>query len=250
MLADFRAWLHEAGEVAEAPEAATPPDWSTVLQHWIALRQEVNLQTRASRAQLEQSKQALDELARAVDAFTSAGARAPDTQEQVRPLLKALLDVHDALAWGRREAVRLDAGLGERSSALAAAPPEPAVEVPWWARWLGLDLGVDQALAPVRSWYRQRVEAEAKEIEGLRQKVDALLVGYQMGLQRLERAIEQQGLEPIACLGAAFDPETMEVAEVVRDAGRTGTEVLEEVRRGYRWQGRVFRCAQVRVARP
>jgi molecular chaperone GrpE (heat shock protein) len=42
----------------------------------------------------------------------------------------------------------------------------------------------------------------------------------------------------------------MEVAEVVSEPGRTGTEVLEEVRRGYRWRGRVFRPAQVRVARP
>ena len=41
----------------------------------------------------------------------------------------------------------------------------------------------------------------------------------------------------------------MEVAEVVKQEGRTGTEVLEEVRRGYLWRGKLFRFAHVRVAR-
>ena len=84
----------------------------------------------------------------------------------------------------------------------------------------------------------------------LQQVLDALLVGYRMSLQRLERALEQQGLEAISCVGRPFDPETMEVAEVVREEGRTSTEVLQEIRRGYRWRGRLFRYAQVRVARP
>jgi molecular chaperone GrpE len=42
----------------------------------------------------------------------------------------------------------------------------------------------------------------------------------------------------------------MEVAEVVREEGRASTEVLDEIRRGYRWHGRLFRYAQVRVAKP
>jgi molecular chaperone GrpE len=70
-----------------------------------------------------------------------------------------------------------------------------------------------------------------------------------MGLQRLERALAQNNLEPIECIGRPFDPECMEVAHVVIEPGRQSTEVLEEVRRGYRWQGRRFRPAQVRVAK-
>jgi molecular chaperone GrpE len=71
-----------------------------------------------------------------------------------------------------------------------------------------------------------------------------------MSLQRLERALQQQGLEPIPALGLPFDPETMEVVEVVPGPGRTSTEVIDEVRRGYLRAGRVFRFAQVRVAKP
>jgi molecular chaperone GrpE len=71
-----------------------------------------------------------------------------------------------------------------------------------------------------------------------------------MSIQRLERAFAQHGLEPIPCAGRPFDPETMEVAEVVRDEARASTEVIDQVRPGYRWHGKLFRCAQVRVARP
>jgi molecular chaperone GrpE len=41
----------------------------------------------------------------------------------------------------------------------------------------------------------------------------------------------------------------MEVVEAVSETGRPAGEVIEELRRGYLWRGRVFRYAQVRVAR-
>jgi molecular chaperone GrpE len=71
-----------------------------------------------------------------------------------------------------------------------------------------------------------------------------------MSVQRVERALAQHGLEPIAAAGQPFDPETMEAIEVVEGSGRPGGEVVQEVRRGYVWRGRVFRYAQVRVAKP
>jgi molecular chaperone GrpE len=69
-----------------------------------------------------------------------------------------------------------------------------------------------------------------------------------MSLQRVERALRQHGLEPILTLGQPFDPERMEAIDTAEGTGRPG-EVVEEVRRGYLWNGRVFRFAQVRVAR-
>jgi molecular chaperone GrpE len=41
----------------------------------------------------------------------------------------------------------------------------------------------------------------------------------------------------------------MEVVEVVADADRPPGTVVEEVRVGYTWRGKVFRFAQVKVAR-
>jgi hypothetical protein len=86
-------------------------------------------------------------------------------------------------------------------------------------------------------------------VEQARQMLASLVTGYKMSVQRIDRALEQQGLEPISVVGQSFDPEYMEVLEAVPDSGYPPGEVLEEVRRGYVWNGRVFRYAQVRVAR-
>ncbi|HZT79410.1 MAG TPA: nucleotide exchange factor GrpE, partial [Gemmataceae bacterium] len=85
--------------------------------------------------------------------------------------------------------------------------------------------------------------------ERVRQFLESLIGGYTMSLQRLERALQQSGLEAIPAAGQPFDPELMEVVEAANGTGRPPGEVLEEVRRGYLWRGRVFRYAQVRVAR-
>src|SRR5262249_43099791 len=100
---------------------------------------------------------------------------------------------------------------------------------------------------------RRAAESGPAETAGLttqlRQLLDSVVTGYTMSLQRLDRALEQQGLQPIPCVGQRFDPETMEVAEVVDRAGRTPSEVVEEIRPGSLWRGRLFRLAQVCVAR-
>jgi len=70
-----------------------------------------------------------------------------------------------------------------------------------------------------------------------------------MSVERIDRALKGHGLQPIATVGETFDPERMEVLEAVTETGRPPGEVLEEVRRGYLYDGRVFRYAQVRVAK-
>jgi molecular chaperone GrpE len=86
-------------------------------------------------------------------------------------------------------------------------------------------------------------------VERQRQTLAATAAGYAMTLQRVERAMAQHGLEAIPAVSQPFDPELMEVLEVVLDSGAPSGEVVQEVRRGYLWNGRVFRYAQVRVAK-
>jgi molecular chaperone GrpE len=247
LLGDFRAWLHERPDaLADEPAVLDPPlDLSALLAPFVALRHEVNLQTKASRAQLEQTAVALEQLRLALEALRRPAASAPAPEELLRPALKTLIDVHDALTLANREVLRLRDQLPERDT---KPPPNVEVRLPLWARLFGLQGKVDRALAPLRAW--QAAALPSEDIARMRQKVDALVVGYDMSLQRLVRALDQHALERIACVGEQFDPETMEVAEVVRDPERTGTEVVGEVRPGYRWRGRLLRYAQVRVARP
>jgi molecular chaperone GrpE len=229
-LADFRAWLREAAESAPAPPDAEAVDLHTLLAQFTALRHEVHLQTRAARAQQEQGAEALRQLGEAVGALQQGqlGARLGEEQardEALRPLLKALVDVYDNLALAEREVRRAEEG--------AAPQPAPAAPVApsFWARLFGRAAGAPPAA------------------DRSRLVLASILTGYTMSLQRIERALRQHGLEPITAVGQPFDPERMEVLEVVADSGRPSGEVVGEVRRGYLWRGRVFRFAQVRVAK-
>jgi hypothetical protein len=74
-----------------------PLDLHTLLGQFVALRHEVNLQTKASRAQQEQSAGALASLERTLEALEEART-APPTDESVRLLLKTLVELHDNLA--------------------------------------------------------------------------------------------------------------------------------------------------------
>ena len=103
-----------------------------------------------------------------------------------------------------------------------------------------------QALA-AQQQHQERIE---RTVERLDQLIDSIITGYGMSLQRLERVLQHAGLEAIGCVGEPFDPEKMEVVAAVADSGRPAGEVIEEVRRGYLWRGRVFRYAQVSVAKP
>ena len=257
LLGDFRAWLLEAREQAVPLPADDRAEFdvASVLRQFIALRQEVNLQTKASRAQLEQTSQTIGMLQETLGTLERQQAQTEDSDagqdEVVRPLLKTLIDAHAALSLAEREVRRL---LDKPAPAVDVPPSEepPRIElkIPHWARWLGLDASIEAQLAPLYAWRRAQQPAADPVAGRYRQSLDALLTGYRMSRQRIERALEQQGLQTIPCVGEPFDPEIMEVAEVVREEGRAATEVIEELRRGYLWKGRLFRYAQVRVAKP
>lgn len=239
-----------------ANSTPAPPDLHEVLGQLIALRHEVNLQTRASRAQQEQNTQTLGRLGEALELLQNNEELAPATDseakaEAVRPMLKALVDAHDALSLARREVQRVQANLKSLLDEGNCLPLQrSSIPVPAWSRWLGLDRALNQALEQYRLADEEQSRRQAASLESVRQLLDSIVSGYTMSLQRLDRTLEQQGLEAIPCLGEVFNPEVMEVVEVLPAPGNCASEVIEEVRRGYFWQGRVFRFAQVKVSKP
>jgi molecular chaperone GrpE len=282
VLEDFRGWLMAVGpgQADAAPPVGEEVDLYTLVSQFTALRQEVNLQTRAVRGQQEQNAETLRQLAETVDFLTQAPAsmppqRDPSADDGIRPLLKTLVDLYDAVALAGRELQRA----GDTSAATLRALEEPASdsetkeigEPDWqppasvrpsgWARWLGRreeDAGASFASWKAEWTAARRRERESRQehlrsaveaIERQRQTLAATAAGYAMTLQRVERSMAQHGLEAIPAVGQTFDPELMEVLEVVLDGGAPPGEVVQEVRRGYLWNGRVFRYAQVRVAK-
>jgi molecular chaperone GrpE len=280
VLADFRAWLEEtypsldSSPLPPSAEPAAKIDLHTLLAQFVALRHEVNLQTRATRAQQEHNGEALRQLGQALELLRRSQESARDGQQQaseeaLRPLYKALVDVYDALTLATREVQRMQETVVRDLEQLVPAvepveevtPPEvPGTRLPFWARWLGVKVPDNAALAGFgarllaerrREHARQQEQAQRAQegVERVRQVLSSLLTGYTMSVQRVERALRQHGLEPLAAVGKPFDPELMEVLEAVTGSGRPAGEVLDEVRRGYLLNGRIFRCAQVRVAR-
>ncbi len=252
MLADFRDWL---GSAASSEEDGVPPgegvDLHTLLGQFLALRHEVNLQTRAVRNQQEQNAETLRQLSQALEALRQAPPQAaPD--ERVRALLKTLVDLYDAMSLGAREVKRgeeaLRSLLDQVEAGLGAAVQPASAPRSFWARLFGGG-EPDEAGEQRREEARQRAARDREALGRVRQGLAALVTGYSMGLQRVERALAAQGLEVVPAAGQPFDPERMEVVEAVSGSGRPSGEVIEEVRRGYLLNGRVFRYAQVRVAR-
>lgn len=289
MLADFRGWLEQlaAGPRAGAPAGAAQPavDLHTLVGQFVALRHEVNLQTKATRAQQEQNSQTLAQLSQAVAALeqpdeaeadeTEADAEPSDESELVRPLLKSLIEMHDALTLAARELERLQDNVLARLGAVGAPAgsangtgsdpllqPLKRFRPAFWERWLAP--GHSAVLERLFQHFQHRVAQERQQfghdlqsrdqavqeaVGQARNSLDSVRTGFAMSLQRVERALAQHGLEPIPSVGQPLDPETMEVVEATLDRSRPSGEVIEEVRRGYLWHGRVFRFAQVRVAK-
>ncbi len=241
VLADFRAWLEQAATTPAPSPPTETVDLHTLVAQFVALRQEVNLQTRATRAQQEQNALALEQLGRALEELRRRADEAtPDEDARLRPVLKTLVDAYDALALAAREVQRVRDTIGPLLDRLGR--PEPAAagssRPGFWSRWFG---------APAARTEPDR--QVAADVERLRPFFDSLVTGYTMSLQRLERGLGDAGLEPIAATGEAFDPERMEVVAVDTESRQAPGTVVAEVRRGYLWRGRVFRYAQVSVAR-
>lgn len=127
-----------------------------------------------------------------------------------REVLDGLLDLRDRLAHGEQAAEQAFAALEE--------PPR------WW-RPGGAE--------------RRR----AKEIAG------SLREGYNLTAGRLDDILSSYGVTAIDCRNRPFDPRRMQALGAVERTDVPDGSVVEVYRRGYEWNGEVYRPAQVRVAR-
>jgi molecular chaperone GrpE len=75
-----------------------------------------------------------------------------------------------------------------------------------------------------------------------------LLSGVEMTLKMLLRILSEEGLSAIEAVGKPYDPSKHEVVErVTTEAGVEGT-VVEEIRKGFTFKGRVIRPIMVVVS--
>lgn len=79
--------------------------------------------------------------------------------------------------------------------------------------------------------------------------LEALRTGYQLTLSRVDAALHQWGIEPLAKPGDRFDPTTMNAVDIEQTSGAEDGAVLEVYQSGYAVHGRVLATARVKVAR-
>ena len=248
ILTRFRDWLGQAGAAATAdaqpatssvePPAADAVGLWEVVCEFTALRQEVKLQTKSSRALEEQAGAAVQALHEALARLRQIEADQSRAAEQAAaPLVEAMADLDEALQRGQTalESARLrlmdlwTIDLPRQLGAVAAAQSG-------WRRWL------------CRGWHRAVGKLVQETADKQRQVVGSLADGYLLVRGRLERAMAREGLERIRCLGQPVDPHAMTVVEASEMPGQPAGMVLEELRPGYCWKGRVLRFAEVRAS--
>jgi molecular chaperone GrpE len=76
-----------------------------------------------------------------------------------------------------------------------------------------------------------------------------LTEGLSMVIGKLSKLLMAEGVEPIGALGAPFDPYRHEAVAEVETTEEPDGCVIEEIRRGYTYKGKVLRASMVKVAR-
>ncbi len=236
MLRRFETWLDEVERQEEAPQgiaaelldalASDAPvrnpesDLYSMQAAITALTQEVKLQSRSYK-QLSETVAPVADLSPRIDEVLAeysglAAELRRDAEMRAREeIVDALLDLRDRLARGLESS---------RASAKAV-------------------LGT-----PRRSWL-DRLLPRVKQDESAKQAVAALEKGYQLSLDRMDEILSRFDVSEVSSLGQEFDPESMSAVDTEEtDRVPEGT-VLEVYRAGYEWNGKVYRTAQVKVAR-
>ena len=258
LLEKFRTWLGQVrGEsrTAAASPSQPPLDGAAVgtaeaaanelglvdlVREFTALRQEIKLQTKSARGLEEQTTAALAAIEEAGRQFRAVGPQEAEAARRAAlPLIESLADLDEAMQRAQAVVESARGRLGDESrSAFRLQLADLYAAQPAWKRWL------------CRSWYAGARNLWQADADDRKRIVDALAEGYAMVRKRLHRAMAKEGLYRMASLGQPVDPHAMTVIEVVEaeDHHAPGT-VVEEIRPGYRWNGKVIRFAEVRAAR-
>ncbi|WP_321472914.1 nucleotide exchange factor GrpE [uncultured Paludibaculum sp.] len=97
-------------------------------------------------------------------------------------------------------------------------------------------------VVPRRWWHRKEGPDSGAVVAALRE-------GYLLTLGRLEEALVTFGVSEIECTGRPFDSSIMHAVGIEETESMEDGTVVSVLRRGYEWDGVVYRPADVRVAR-
>ena len=246
LIARFRSWLEEARAFPEetldqmivgSTEPIADVGLFRLVEEFTALRHEVKLETKGSRTLQEQIEILLPAIRQTIDQFRTIG---PKEEQAInasgRPMAEAIADLDEALERGRLEIEKARDRLKSSGSSIVADLDAIYRELSWFRRLF---------LRPYHEQARDLLRIQVSD--GQEVQFAVLLEGYGLIQGRVRRAMDASQLRRIETIGLPVDPALMTVIEVVESPDRTPGQVVDEVRRGYTWRGRVLRFAEVRA---
>ena len=93
---------------------------------------------------------------------------------------------------------------------------------------------------PVNGLFKHSKQQDIKFIESFGK-------GQEITLKRFEQFLQRRRVYPIACVGQLFDAHTMTTLEIGHDPQLENGVVLEELRKGFLFEDRILRLAEVKV---
>ncbi len=212
-----------------------------LLEKLTSLRHEVKLATKAMRSGEERVEATLLAMQAAIDEFRNIKPREDQAaHEAAEPLIETVIDLDESL---RRTRTAIESArrhyVNESRHQLRdymRRLDELFATQSWWRRKL------------CGPWYRAVRHGGLSDVQPDQLAVfDAILEGIEMVHRRLQRAMDEQTVIRMQCVGRPVDPHAMTVLEVVSDPGLPPDTVCEELRAGYFWQGKPFRFAEVKA---
>ncbi len=176
----------------------------------------------AIREALAPQQEATDALKEAIESLRAS--LTPESRETLRQegrreawkqIIDLLIDLRDRMSSGHKQARILQ---------------QQESEVPGSRRWSGRIFTADG-------------DKGAGTIGG------ALVKGYRLTLDRLEEALEANGIKEIEALYQDYDPRAMDAVDMQETTESTEGAVVEVYQTGYTWNEEVIRKARVKVAR-
>ncbi|MCY2964421.1 MAG: nucleotide exchange factor GrpE [Planctomycetota bacterium] len=257
MLERFRDWLRAVRDEREPlleqndeqdssdDESATPEfGLIRLVEEFTSLRHDLKLQTRGARALEDEARNVLGGLQQAIEVFQTP-PREPAPRESTpapnagKGLAMALVELDEALDRGRQQIEKIRQRLPmEQPESLSTRVDVLYSQLSGFQRW-----NARRYHAAVQKLLQDEPRDEAQKT------LQAMLDGYRLIHNRLSRALASEGISRLDAVGRPVDPETMIVVEVVDAEGVRGGVVVDELRRGYIWNGRLLRSAEVRASR-
>lgn len=209
LLERFQAYLDEQPDIASDDTDENHTDLYSLFAELVALKNEVRLESR-------QIKTVLDEFRAVFETL----------QASQRQLGDELSRAHDAASEHQRAALK-----------------------PVLLELLELRDRQETGLRVLQNYRPTLMVRLLGQRRRERDLLHAIAQGQDISLRRLDQILHTQQVVALEVEGQPLDPHTMRAAELDQRADLANGIVTEELRKGYKWQGKLLRLAEVKVNR-